>query len=274
VDPVKNIFNCFGNCKSGGNVLDFVSKMENVSVREAALLLKNRYALEEGEKTNTTGRGDRKKHDTEPISKSREVKPVNPPLNFELKTLIPSHPFFTEHNISPSTVEYFGLGYCSRGILKDRIAIPIHNAQGQLIAYCGRAVDDEQKKDGGKYKLPKNFVKSAVLYNLNRQRENEDSFILVESFLSVFHLHQAGLGNALALMGSSLSEIQEALIVDCLGSRGKVMLMFDADESGQACTEDSLARLSRKLFVKALDLSPLAKKPHNLTLDQINELLA
>ena len=40
VDPERNIFNCFGNCKSGGNVLDFVAKMENIPVRNAALKLK------------------------------------------------------------------------------------------------------------------------------------------------------------------------------------------------------------------------------------------
>ena len=43
VNTERNIFNCFGNCKSGGNVLDFVSKMEDISIRDAGLLLKKLY---------------------------------------------------------------------------------------------------------------------------------------------------------------------------------------------------------------------------------------
>jgi hypothetical protein len=74
-------------------------------------------------------------------------------------------------------------------------------------------------------------------------------------------------------MGSSLSEEQEALIVAALGPGGKAALLFDADDSGRLCTQESLSRLSGKVFVKAIDISPFAKKPHQLTPEQIKALI-
>jgi DNA primase len=277
VDPEKNIFNCFGNCKSGGNVLDFVSKMEGISIREAGLFLKGRFLSQpikqDRKKSNTKVAEEAKKSDTTPLARQRHDKTVNPPLNFKLKSLKTDHPFFAERKISPDTVEYFGLGLCTRGILKNRIAIPIHNEKAELVAYCGRAVDDREIKKTGKYKLPKNFVKSAVVYNLHRQKKNESTYILVESFLSVFHLHQHGLGNVLALMGSRLSKEQEELIIGYSAPNAKIILMFDADASGQECTDYCLKRLGRRVFIRAIDLGPYAPKPHHLTFEQINALI-
>ncbi|KKL48840.1 hypothetical protein LCGC14_2321480, partial [marine sediment metagenome] len=198
---------------------------------------------------------------------------INPPLTFQLKNIDPDHGFFKERGILPATIEHFGLGYCSKGMMKDRIVIPIHDHQGQLVAYCGRAVNDDQVEKEGKYKLPPNFVKSEVVYNLHHQKD-PDRLILVESFLSVFQLHQNDVENMVALMGSSMSEQQEELIVNTLGINGKVILLFDGDEDGQKCTRDCLIRLSKKLFLKAVDIAPYAKKPHRLDPEAMKKLLS
>ena len=181
--------------------------------------------------------------------------------------------FFKKRGILPATIEHFGLGYRSKGMMKDRIVIPIHDHQGQLVAYCGRAVDDGQIEQEGKYKLPVNFVKSEVVYNLHRQKD-PDRLILVENFLSVFQLHQNGVENVVALMGSSLSEQQEGLIVNNLGLNREAILLFDDDKDGQKCANDCLTRLSKKLFVKTVDIAPYAKKPHRLNPDTIKKLLS
>ena len=109
--------------------------------------------------------------------------------------------------------------------MKDRIVISIHNHQGQLLAYCGRAINENQIENEGKYKLPVNFVKSEVVYNLHRQKD-PDRLILVESFLSVFQLYQNDVENVVALMGSSMSEQEEELIVNVLGLNGEVILLY------------------------------------------------
>ncbi len=180
--------------------------------------------------------------------------------------------FFKKRGILPATIEHFGLGYCSKGMMKDRIVIPIHDHQGQLVAYCGRAANEEQIEKEGKYMMPPNFVKSEVVYNLHRQK-GPNRLILVESFLSVFQLYQNDIENVIALMGSSIGEQQEELIVNALGFNGKAVLLFVGDEDGQKCIRDCLTRLSKKLFVKAVDITPYDKKPHRLDPDVIKKLL-
>ncbi len=138
--------------------------------------------------------------------------------------------------------------------------------------YCGRAINDDQIEKEGKYKLPVNFDKSEVMYHLHRE-EGPDLLILVESFLSVFQLYQNDIENVVALMGSSMSEQQEKLIVNAPGLNGEVILLFDGDEDGQKCTRDCLTRLSKKLFAKAVDIAPYAKKPHRLDPGAIKKLL-
>jgi len=292
VNIEKNIFNCFGDCKSGGNVLDFVAKMEDIPIREAALLLQGWFLQGSGpaeppaskapeeklvrkeKKGNPPAAADAKEEATPEKQEPLEEDPIiNPPLTFQLKSLTPNHEFFIERGISKETVEHFGLGFCTKGMMNGRIAIPIHNEQGQLVAYCGRAVTQEQIENEGKYKQPPNFVKTAVVYNLHRQPEKADLFILVESFLSVFRLHQAGYPNTLALMGSVLSEAQEALIAGRLSAGGKVLLFFDNDGDGQKCAADCLSRLGRHAFAKVLDVGVYGRKPHHLKPEELKALI-
>jgi DNA primase len=295
----KNAFNCFGNCKAGGNVLDFVAKMEKVKLREAALLLQNWFPSGAGtpaSEEQDEARRDRtekpqllRKKKEEPKDDGRRTEAeadagqANPPLKFELKNLDPNHSFFAERGIAEETVKLFGLGLCSRGMLAGRVAIPIRNEAGELVAYCGRAVSLEQIEEEGKYKLPPNFQKLAVVYNLHRllaervgqgQDSGRRSLILFESYLSVWRASQAGATNAAALMGSVLGPRQEDLIVDYLGSDGQAILCFDGDEDGRGCTDDCLLRLGRKVFARALDIAAYARKPHQLTEDAFEKIFA
>ncbi|MEE9165519.1 MAG: CHC2 zinc finger domain-containing protein [Nitrospinota bacterium] len=261
----KNIFNCFGSCKTGGNVLDFVAMMEFGNkdiekIRQASLLIKEWFDINESDDRTEQG-SDQKQPVRE--EKQEQKKSINPALTFQLKNLETEHPFFKERGIEPTTIKHFGLGYCSKGVMRGRIAIPIQDGQGNLVAYCGRAIDDEQIEKSGKYKMPAKFIKSAVVYNLNRQK-GVDTLILVESFLSVFWLYQNGVENVIALMGSKMSSQQERMIVITLGKQGKIILMFDGDEDGSNCSDDCLARFSPNIFVKIADISPYGKKPHQL----------
>jgi len=270
VNLERSLWNCFGNCKEGGNIFDFVAMMEfgnkkSESIRKAGLILKKWFLTgPEARKPEKTG-----------ISKPVRIKsdPVNKPLSFELKNLELNHPFFDEKEITPKTIDLFGLGFCQKGIMKNRIVIPIHDEKNELVAYCGRAVSQQQSDDEGKYKQPPDFNKSLVVYNLNRQPSDIKLLILVESFISVWKSVQAGFSNVVALMGSQLSEHQEDLIVNHFTHTGGVILMFDGDDDGRKCTNDCLVRLGKKIFVKAVDISLLARKPHQLTSEQFKELL-
>ena len=75
-------------------------------------------------------------------------------------------------------------------------------------------------------------------------------------------------------MGAALSEKQETLISEFLGSSGQAILMFDPDDSGLKCTRDCLGRLSKKVFVKAIDLRQHGNlKPHQMKPEELQKLL-
>lgn len=263
----RNIWRCFGDCQGGGNVIDFVSKMENLSLHKAGLKIKEWFP---GKQTITTKKKNPQKN--KPKDKKALNETVNLPLKFQLK-LNPEHPFFEKKKLSTETVKQFGLGFASKGIMKNRIAIPIHDDKNQLIAYCGRSITEEQSSEEGKYKLPKNFSKTRVVYNLNRLSDKTDVIIIVESFFSVFQLHQAGYSNIVALMGSELSQAQEDLILKILSPNARIILMFDYDESGIKCTEKCLIQFGKKRYVKAIDFEEYGIKPHNLSEQELQNLL-
>ena len=268
----RNLFNCFGDCKAGGNVLDFVARMERIDIHQAAVLLQKWFVANdfpaEGAKPSKTPKLVR-----EGKPGAKNGGPVNPPLTFKLKGLDSGHQFFVDHGITPETARYFEAGFATKGLMAGRVAIPIHNERGEPVAYCGRAVSQEQAEKEGKYKLPGGFLKQRVIYNLNRFEKNDCRLVLVESFLSVWKLYQYGYKNVVALMGSVLGEDQARLIIETLGPAGQVILLFDADEDGEHCTIDTLKRLSRGLYVKAPDLSSFAHKPHHLTAEQAKTII-
>jgi DNA primase len=196
-----------------------------------------------------------------------ETAQVNPPLKFALKSLDPAHPYLTERGFTPETIAHFGVGFCTgKGIMAGRIAIPIHNEQGELVAYAGRWPGDPPDGEG-KYKLPTGFHKSQVVYNLHRSKDHakDQGLIVVEGFFDCMRLHQAGISNVVALMGSSLSDEQEALIVAAVGPQGKVALMFDEDEAGWKGREEALSRLSSRVHVKVVGLGEEGTQPDGVS---------
>lgn len=275
VSLAKNNFNCFGDCRGGGNILDFVAKMENTDIRSVAVKIQEWFNIEpnspQEDNAKDTKQAELVKEKKEPSQEERK----NQPLKFVLNKLDPNHAYLKEQGLNQETIDYFGVGFCAKGLMKNRIAIPIHNETGELVAYIGRWINEEPPEGEGKYKIPPNFHKSLVVFNLHRAREpaKEKGLILVEGFLGCMKIWQAGFRNVAALMGSSLSEEQEKLIVDVVGSQGKVVLMFDRDKAGQECKDDVLTRLVPQVFVKVVNL-PEGKQPDNLNNEEIKELLS
>lgn len=259
VSLAKNVFNCF-SCKARGNVLDFVAAMEKCSVRDAGLKLKEWFAISD-EPTAAPAK-------TKPADSSGGVGETkaahNKSLNFQLKSVDSSHPYLSERGISQETAESFGVGfYSGKGSMNGRVVIPIHNKQGELVAYSGRAIDGSEPR----YKLPAGFHKSLELFNLHRTTEPE--VILVEGFFDCMKVHQAGFPTV-ALMGSSLSEAQENLLA---AKFERVVVMLDGDEAGRQATAEILARLASRMWVRAV-MVPDGKQPDQLTSEELKALLA
>ena len=266
-----NAFHCFG-CEAHGNILEFVMKMEGSTLREAARLVaewcdvspappkngtrETKKKRKDGGKTNKQPKPPKKR--PVPHAASEQPGAVNPPLTFELK-LEPEHPFFSEHDISSEMVAEFGLGYCSRGMHKGRIAIPIRDEHGVLVAYAGRWAEAEVPEGVPKYLLPKDFQKSRVLYNLDRiGRGKVEHLVIVESYWSIYRLHGYEIP-AVSPMGRSISEEHIRLLKQA--EVPFITLMFDGDEPGRAATEAALPLLAPEFFVHVAEL-PDGVKPH------------
>jgi DNA primase len=287
VSVSKNCWNCFSRCQCGGNVLDFVAKKERVSLLQAANLLVEWFGLKiESPRDDDGPPSPRQERDPSPVReeskpKKEAAKPVeeddgggeNKPLEFVLKNLQPEHQYLTERGLSPETIQTFGLGFCSKGLHKDRIAIPIHDGAGQLVAYAGRWPGTTDKE---KYRLPKGFQKSRELFNLHRAiaEPTDRPLVIVEGFFDCMKLWQHGVRRVVAIMGSSLSAAQEELIRKCMNSESQILVMLDEDEAGQKGREEIARRLARFAFVKIHVFEKPGTQPDNLTAEEIHGLKA
>jgi DNA primase len=276
VNDGKNAFNCF-SCKAHGNVLDFVAAMEQCSVRDAALKLKEWFGVadEANTKPNHAGPPPQKEAAVEKVADEERVgEPVgesdkNKPLEFRLKSIDYSHAYMSSRGLSKETIERFEIGYFfGQGKMKGRVVIPVHNRVGELIAYVGRAIGD---KVDPKYLVPVGFHKSQELFNLHRVlagRKEDRAVIVVEGYFGCMSLDQAGFP-VVALMGNSLSEAQASILVS---EFDHVVLMLDGNEAGREGAEKASNQIKHKLFVRVLELGD-GQQPDHLSSHQTNELL-
>jgi DNA primase len=256
VNLTKNAFNCF-SCKARGNVLDFVAAMEKCSVRDAGLKLKGWYSITEPAPTVNKPKGA-------PAERGVGELEENRPLTFQLKGIDHGHPYLEQRGITKETAEKFSVGFFGgRGSMHGRVVIPIHNERGELVAYVGRSIDGSEPR----YRLPAGFHKSLELFNLHRavaDSSPDRRVIVVEGFFDCMKVSQAGL-SCLALMGSTLSETQEALLAKHFVG---ACLLLDGDQAGKAATDECLVRLGRRMYVRAAVLAD-DEQPDQLTTDEI-----
>lgn len=278
VNLERAIWNCFG-CDAKGNVLDFVAKKEQISIKKAAELVAEWFGIAAGKKaaaaksphagTRTETRSARRSTTPTPATSpaSTEGSAPNKPLTFSLQ-LDSQHPYLAARGISEDTVATFGLGFCARGVLKGRIAIPIHDAKGALVAYAGRWPGNPPEGEE-RYKLPTGFKKSEVLFNLHRVLGAED-LVVVEGFFQVFRLHALRIPTV-ALMGTALSFRQESLLANSGAKR--LTLLLDGNDAGRTAAAAIVPRLARRLPIRIADLTD-GEQPDTAAEETLTRLLA
>lgn len=272
VSFTKNVFHCFG-CQSKGNILDFVALTEGVDVRQAALMIQEWFQVSSGGGTESAALASEVQAS---ISETTaEAGEKNSPLTFRLNNLDSKYPYLAERGLETETIEYFGLGYCSRGLMRGRVVIPIHDERGELVAYSGR-YPGEPPDSRPKYLLPSGFRKSHVVFNLNSAGASakKNGLVVVEGFFDVFRFWQAGFHQVVAIMGSALSERQRNLLVAAVGPNGNIALLLDQDDAGRTCLSQCLDELSPRVFVKALALPNEGDQPDRLSKEQIQQIFA
>ncbi|MBO5797169.1 MAG: DNA primase, partial [Clostridia bacterium] len=268
VYPDSNSFYCFG-CSSGGDVITFVRRIENLDYVDAVKMLADRAGLRMPEQGV---------NDAVSKLRMRVLEANREAARFYHRML--SDPagreglaYFRSRGYTDGTIRHFGLGYapatgwalrdalkqkgftdeeliaawlCKRSqrghlydVFRGRVMVPIIDIRGNVIAFGGRVLDDSKPKyintsDTLVYKktdnlFALNFAKSA----LGKMPDGGTQLILCEGYMDVIALHQAGFQNAVAALGTSFTAEHARLIARYAT---EAVLTFDADAAGQKGT--------------------------------------
>ncbi len=264
VSPTKQIYNCFG-CGKGGNVIQFIMNIENLDFLESVRLLAERSHIPLPEEQSKEA--IRKAGLIKSITKinTQAARFFYDKLNASGSEKV--RKYLGDRGLTAKTITKFGIGYSSEDwdelyrylvhvgfdaqsilqsglIIKDkkggyfdrfrgRIIFPIFDIRGNVIGFGGRIIDSS----GPKYmNSPETIVynKRKNLYAMNFARTSgEKSVIVVEGYMDSISLHQCGINNAVASLGTSLTESQGRLLKKYFE---EIIISYDADTAGQAAT--------------------------------------
>ena len=215
------------------------------------------------------------KPEAKKVAVAPEKTTPNPPLKFRLDKLERDHPYLTERGLTLETIVDFGVGFCVKGMMAERIAIPIHNVEGKVVAYAGRFLG-EPAEDTPKYKLPPGFKKSLELFNIDRavKEPGDLPLVIVEGFFDCMKIHQNGHRKVVAIMGDTMSGAQEELIRQHTTRASHVIVILDENDAGKAGRDDIACRLSKHCFVRVHLFDTPDAEPEHLTAEGVQALLS
>ncbi len=145
----------------------------------------------------------------------------------------------------------------------DRVLFPIHNERGQPVGFGGRVLPGADASFGKYFNSNENavFHKSRLVYALNHAREamkDSNTVVVTEGYTDCITLHQAGLRNVVATLGTALTEMQVTTIKRFAQ---RVVLVYDGDEAGQNASERAVSRfLAQDVDLRILTL-PAGEDP-------------
>jgi DNA primase len=263
VYPEQQSWHCFGACNTGGDVFAFVMKKEGLDFGEALRLLAQRAGVTLPAKYE----GAAKKEEKEPFFSANEAAVLyyhnlllNSPAAAKAKSYV------EKRGLTKQTISDFQLGYSldsydalklylqekghdektlltagllyedEKGKTSDRfrgkLMIPIRDIKGRVTGFGARALDNTEPKYKNSPQSP-TFDKSGTLYGIDRAAaaiRKLDVAIIMEGYMDVIMAHQCGVANAVASMGTAITETQ----VNILKKLSKnLILSLDADAAGE-----------------------------------------
>ena len=181
ITPAKGLYYCFGKCGKGGDAITLAANVRKCSLREAAEFLAGKGGV-----SAPPAKGDNSRHDSPQPMTEKGLKPLD--------YLQASHEAVQALGVSPETCAQFGAGFAPKGIMRGRLAIPIHDSAGTLLAYCGRAVNDESPS----LTFPNGFDPRGAIFNAHRIVEG--NLFLVRDPLQVLTAQESGIENVVAFL--------------------------------------------------------------------------
>lgn len=261
VSQEKQIYKCFG-CGESGNVITFVMKTKNLPFVEAVKFL--------GDKVNISIENNDAKHN-EIVNQNNKLYKINVEAAryffSNLRIDKAAKNYFMARGITEGVIRSFGLGYAKNnwnGLLyymkkkgyseldlikagliiqknnsfydrfRNRVIFPVFDYRGRVIGFGGRVLDDSKPKYLNSPETAL-FKKGINLYGLNFAIKNNinRTFIIVEGYMDCISLHQYGIKNAVASLGTALTKNQAKFLKRYAD---KVIISYDADAAGQMAT--------------------------------------
>lgn len=276
VSPDRGIYKCFG-CDEGGDIFDFVMKIEGLSFPEALELLAEKAGVTlEKKHPSTPTSGD----NSQPQTKKSRLFQLNKFAALLWHTILTKHPkaqdalnyLINERGLNKESIQAFNVGYSPYGNttenelikhgfnkneislagnpnkMQDRITFPISDITGQVVGFTGRLLElkDDPKTHasrGPKYwNTPETpvFIKSRAVYALHLAKnsiQDNDLILMAEGQMDVITLHQHGYNNAVASSGTALTE-QQLLLLRRFSDN--IALAYDQDKAGIATTKRAI----------------------------------
>lgn len=289
VSRQKQIYKCFG-CGEGGNVITFLMKTQKLNFEEAIRILAQRAGIEIPEENEEQTGARLAKETLENINRTAAR------FYFDnLRQNPKARSYFLNRGIEEATITKFGLGFApdswdalykhllakgyrdedikSSGLMsgqdrgkcydrfRNRLIFPVFDYRGRVTGFGARVFDDSKPKY---LNSPETllFHKGTNLYGLNfalkSLKNDDDTLIVVEGYMDCISLHQAGIYQAVAALGTALTAAQARLMKRYVK---KVITSFDADAAGQTATLRGLEILVNEGFeVRILEI-PDGKDP-------------
>jgi DNA primase len=275
VNPADKLYYCFG-CEAGGDVFGFVQEKEGLEFPAAVELLAERYGVElDREREDPRAEAARKRRERLRELLQRTAAFYASYL-WDSDEAAKARQYLEERGLREEVLRDFGVGYApsawdrvltrgqragfsvdelraaglaqkgrSGGVydrFRERITFPVRDSRGRVLGFGARAMRDEQ---GAKYVNSAEgelYSKSETLYGIDRARgaiAKAGRAIVVEGYTDVLALHQAGIEEAVGVMGTAITEQQVQMLS---GQIGEVILALDADRAGQ----EAMLRAQRK----------------------------
>jgi DNA primase len=189
ITPAKGLYYCFGKCGKGGDAITMAANVRKCSLREAAEFLAGKSGA-----SSAPAKGDGSRHDSPQPLTEKGLRPLD--------YLQATHEAVQTSGVSPETCMQFGAGFAPKGIMRGRLAIPIHDRAGTLLAYCGRAVNQESPS----LIFPNGFDPRGAIFNAHRIVEGD--LFLVRDPLQVLTAHDTGVENVVAFLTENVTALQ------------------------------------------------------------------
>jgi len=198
VTPGKGLYYCFGRCKAGGDMLALYSRARGGSVREAAEAIAGKFGVGENAATKRAATAP---STTPPSPTEGKLKPLD--------YLQPEHELVQALGIGAETARAWEAGYAPKGIMRGRFAVPIKSLAGELVAYVGVAVSQDQSPH---LLFPTGFKPDAVIFNAHAIERGETVYVARDP-LQVLQASENDVANVVAFLADISVDAVKALAV-------------------------------------------------------------